>query len=920
MDGTESQEPLSVEEKFSQCSSRTHRLPSATVLRNSSSQQALDRIIHLAMRTVKTPLVELVLRESPQSFVKRTARQAGPFSQEPPQSLYLRLMEPDSPQVLEEEGISILAVPVHGSAGQLFGVLAAFDDAPRSWESGQITNLQELAALAASEIETRARLLETEALVERANHFINVAPIFSYIFDITTQSTIFISRGYDTDEGYSLEEVLERGNSFLPETLHPEDYQKLPENLARIQKLADGEISVEEFRLLHPDGSWRWFLSRARVFARDAEGRVTQIIGCSLDITDRKRTEQALKESEERLELLVNAAELGTWEWNVQTNEIRYNRQWAEMLDYRIEEIVPQFDTWYRLVHPDDIDNVMAAIDAHLKGQTPHFTGEHRLRSANGTWKWILTSGKVIKRNADGKPLWAAGIHIDITSRKEAEAAVHAADRRLARILESMIEACSSVDSSWRYTYVNPQWKAFFKLKGDSVIGRSIWDCNPELLGTPMEEAYRKAMETREPVRCELLSPTLHRWLEIRIFPLGDGSLSTFVLDIHERKTAENVMLQHAQRKDDFLAMLGHELRNPLAAIRHALDIGSLSDDLDTTRWVQGVVGRQASHLSRLVDDLLDVARIARGKVKLRKERVDMATVLDRAVEATLPLVIERNHKLKLSYEHGENWVDGDPSRLEQVIANLLTNSVKYTQPGGRILLEAKRIPAPDGRGEVVINVSDTGDGIMPDKIDRLFEPFLQGERSLARSEGGLGLGLTIVKEFTEMHGGRVTAQSEGIGKGSVFTVYLPCVPPPTHPEPVEMPSTLADIPPRRILVVDDHPDVVQGLTRLLKRQGHAVEMASDGVTACEKAVSFKPDIILLDIGLPGRDGYKVVQDLRKDPHCSKTLMIALTGYGQDEDRQRALQAGFDDHFVKPLNFERLKQIIQNAPDLNKPA
>ncbi len=892
-----------------------------TVLQNPESKEVLDRILQLAMRTLEAPLVELVILESREVCIRRSVQQAKPPLQKPSHSLYLQLIAAGSLQILEEAGLSILAAPVCDTNGRPIGMLAAIDRAPRPWTSVHTATLNDLAALVTAEINTRSQLQEAQSLVQRANHFINVSPIISYIFDIAKRRTIFLSKGTGSLSGYAMEQILAGDDALLKEMIHPEDYRQLPARIARFQQLQDGEIAVTEFRIRRKDNEWRWYLSRATVFSRDDSGKVEQIIGCALDITDRKLTEQALKESEERLELLVNAAELGTWEWNIETGEIIYNETWATMLDYRPEEIVPHFNTWYQLVHPEDIDGVMAAVHAHLEGHTPQFTSEHRLRAAGGTWKWILTSGKVIKRDAQGKPLHAAGIHLDITSRKEAEAAVHAADRKLARILESMIEACSSVDSQWRYTYVNPQWKTFFRLQNsETVIGRSLWECNPELLGTPMEELYRHAMETREPARREVFSPTLHRWMEIRIFPLADGSLSTFILDIHERKTAESVMRQHAQRKDDFLAMLGHELRNPLAAIRHALDIGNLSDDIDTTRWVQGVVGRQASHLSRLVDDLLDVARIARGKVKLRKETVDIATVLDRAVEATLPLVIERNHKLKLIYDHGKYWVNGDPSRLEQVIANLLTNSVKYTQTGGRITLETAYQPTPDGNGEVVISVTDTGEGIQPEKIETLFEPFLQGERSLARSEGGLGLGLTIVKEFTEMHGGRVTAHSDGLGRGSVFTVYLPCVPSPSGTKPPENESTAAagKVAPRRILVVDDHPDVVEGLTRLLKRQGHIVEMATDGFTACEKAVTFRPELILLDIGLPGRDGYEVVQDLRKDPRCSKAFMVALTGYGQEEDRLRALQAGFDEHLVKPVSFERLRQIINDTPGLGE--
>lgn len=822
----------------------------------------------------------------------------------------------DNPAVQELGVIAYLGVPIHAPGGEAIATLCVVDSQPRHWTEEDVESMEDLAASIATEVALRWQLEESHRISERFHHLINASPAALYVFDIVEKRIIFSSGKDEAWVGRTLGRIPWRDTSSVLESVHPDDRQRISAYIERLYHLADGETASFEYRLLQPDGTSCWILSRDMVLRRDEAGAVREVIGSAIDITDRKHAEEALRQSEERLDLAISGAALGTWDWNIRTGKVIYNRRWAEMLGYELEEIRPHFSEWETRVHPEDRPNVLAAIDVHAKGLAPFFAVEHRLRAKDGSWKWILTSGKSFDLDAEGRPQRAAGIHLDITDRKNAEAASQAADRKLARILESMDEACCALDADWRFTFINPRCQALFGWREEEVIGRTLWEVLPHLVGTEVEESYRKAMTERVPFRYEILSSIMHRWLQVRSFPAADGGLSIFILDVHERKLAEEVLRETDRRKDEFIAMLGHELRNPLAAIRHALGLCSVDESPEVFHWAKAVVDRQSTHLARLVDDLLDVSRITRGKVELRKHRLDVATVLDQTLEEMRPLIAQRRHELTVSYEHGVLWIDGDAARLGQIFSNLLSNAAKYTPPGGHIRLEARCEPLCGDiqKQDVVISVHDNGAGIAPGKLPQMFELFVQGERSLARSEGGLGLGLTIVKNITEMHGGYVSAQSEGLGQGSTFTVHLPAAAAPAPAQVPRIPSGSHRSIPHRVLVVDDMTDTAQCLAKLLRKQGHTVEVAHDGPQACEQAHTFAPEVVLLDIGMPGMDGYEVARQLRHDQACADSFLVALTGYGQEEDRRRALDAGFNEHLVKPVNIERIQQLVERAP------
>jgi PAS domain S-box-containing protein len=387
-----------------------------------------------------------------------------------------------------------------------------------------------------------------------------------------------------------------------------------------------------------------------------------------------------------------------------------------------------------------------------------------------------------------------------------------------------------------------------------------------------------------------------------------DGTLRGYakiMRDITARKQAETELAEANRRKDEFLATLAHELRNPLAPVLNGIHLLRLEQTVSPNgQQAIGMIERQTKQLARLVDDLLDVSRITKGKVTLRKERVELHTVVNHAVETVRPLVDSRKHQLSVSLPSESIWLDADPARLQQVVGNLLNNAAKYTEPGGYIRLTGER----EG-SEVIIRVRDTGIGILSEMLPRIFETFVQGDRAGERAQGGLGIGLTLAKSLVEMHGGKIEARSPGVGKGSEFVVRLPVVP---EVQPLALATVEkregAKAHPLRLLIVDDNQDTVASLAMLLQLYGHDVMTADSGPAGLEAALANERDVIMLDIGLPSIDGYEVAKRIRA--HTAKPVLIAMTGYGQPEDRQKSKEAGFDYHLTKPVDPDRLQDLL----------
>jgi len=382
--------------------------------------------------------------------------------------------------------------------------------------------------------------------------------------------------------------------------------------------------------------------------------------------------------------------------------------------------------------------------------------------------------------------------------------------------------------------------------------------------------------------------------------------------EVAERRAAERALREADRRKDAFFATLAHELRNPLAPLASATEIlsrtGDTPEEEARRERARRVIERQVAHMVRLIDDLLDLSRITHGKLELRRERVALAAVIESALETAGPLLVRRHQQFELRLPEAPMFLHADPMRLAQVVANLVSNAAKYTDPGGRILLEAVR----DG-GDVVVSVVDSGIGIPAVHLAHVFTMFGQGHRAHEPVYGGLGIGLALARSLAELHGGSLTAASEGEGKGSTFTLRIACTAEDSAAPSVTQASPGVRPPPRRILVVDDNVDAALTLAELLALEGHETHVAHDGPAAVDAARRLSPDVAILDIGLPGFDGFEVARRLRADPALREVLLVALSGWVQPDDRARSREAGFDHHLAKPIQLRSLESVLLEA-------
>jgi len=498
------------------------------------------------------------------------------------------------------------------------------------------------------------------------------------------------------------------------------------------------------------------------------------------------------------------------------------------------------------------------------------------------------------------------------------------------------------------------RYRRLFEAAKDGILildpdTRQITDANPfiaELLGYTREEMIGKEFFEIGLLKDEKASQAAFRELRKKHFirydnlPLeskkgqrrevevvanlyeedGHSVIQANIRDITERSRLERQTHEQAEalaelhhRKDEFLAMLSHELRNPLSAIFNALHILRLEDtENPIQRKAKIVLERQVGQLAHLIDDLLDVSRVITGRIQLHRERLEMRGIVERALESVRSLIEQRKHQLSVSLPAEPIWLQGDSTRLEQIVVNLLNNAAKYTDEGGQIWITVEQ-----ERGEVVLRVWDTGVGIAPELMPRIFDLFTQAERTLDRSQGGLGIGLSLVEKLVELHGGTVEAHSAGFGQGSEFIVRLPALS--SAAEPIIARTETAKQPAQtsRVLVVDDNMDAADMLVMMLQMFGHEVQAAYTGQTALETAVEYRPDVVLLDIGLPDMNGYEVARRLRQQPQTKDVRLIAMTGYGQDSDRQRSEEAGCEYHLVKPVDPQKLQDLL--AIRVNQP-
>ena len=504
--------------------------------------------------------------------------------------------------------------------------------------------------------------------------------------------------------------------------------------------------------------------------------------------------------------------------------------------------------------------------------------------------------------------------------RARAEELVKQRDRRFQSVLEasgvpfliwSPVRDEAGRIFDFRFRYVNTAAAQVMRIDAREHIDKRVLEVLPRAWDdTGRLEMYIEALDRNEVLQVERQSAidANHAWFHIVASPL-DGDLAVWFADITQRKAQERELVEADRRKDEFLATLAHELRNPLAPIRQAASIASNPKATEAQRrWSNNVIERQVQHMSLLLDDLLDVSRITHGTLQLRRQQTDLQSVVSAAVETARPLIDERQHRLEVDVP-ATLHVYGDPLRLAQVLSNLLTNAAKYTNPRGVIRLVATEVD-----GQLRVSVEDSGIGISAEDLPRVFGMFAQVRSAQEHAAGGLGIGLALAKGIVDLHGGRIEATSGGPGKGSRFTVYLPGA----SRSAVTTPATRVVLngyaTHRRILLADDNRDAAESLAIILRLEGHEVELAHDGAMALESFVLKRHDVALLDIGMPKVNGYEVAKEIRAKPGGDEVLLIAITGWAQDTDRARSRAAGFDHHLTKPVEPGTLIELLAPRP------
>jgi PAS domain S-box-containing protein len=732
-----------------------------------------------------------------------------------------------------------------------------------------------------------------------------------------------------------VEQVLGRRVSMSPDIESYKEWLTYEVNNRPVQghesvlaKTLQGEdMPSREILYQRGDGKKSWIRVRGATI-RDANGVIVGGVDLITDIGAEKTAREALRINQERLILAQKAARLGSFEWNIQTNEVIWSEETEAIYGLSPGSFSGGYEAWAKCVHPEDRPGAEDAVRRAIAEGQPYNT-EFRVIWPDGSVHWLQTRGKVFFDDA-GRPLRLIGVDIDITDRKRAEEELRTSERRL----EIALEAAEL--GSW---FVDQRSNTM----SFSATAKTILGCAPDEPLTTKDlieiihpddrervlRIIRQALRDHEAYEVEhrVIWPdgSVH-WVLARACGAygADGQLlyvDGVTLDLTERKHLEESLRRQTEalreadhRKDDFLATLSHELRNPLAPLRNAVQILALrGDDPKVVAQTNELLDRQVQQMSRIVDDLLEVSRIRRGKISLQKAPVDLADVVATAVEISRPLIEAHLHTLTVSLPDRPMRVEGDAARLAQVLSNLLNNAAKYTEDGGRIELIAERT-----REEAVLRVRDNGVGIAPEVLPQVFDMFMQVQTSTDRSQGGLGIGLTLVRRLVEMHGGKIEASSAGLEKGSEFLVRLPALAELASESARKTPeahSTSSAKGPRRMLVVDDNVDSAESMAVLLRLNGHEVRIAYDGHAALEEAHAFRPEVIFLDLDLPKMDGYDVARRLRREPAMKDVTLVAMTGYGQEEHRQRTQEAGFQLHLVKPVDFYKIEELLSSLPN-----
>jgi len=720
--------------------------------------------------------------------------------------------------------------------------------------------------------------------------------------------------------------------------LHPDDRDRHRAAVEGAVERAEGYVS--RFRIVRPDtGAVAWMEEHGH--AVGGPGGAVRLVGIVMDVTARHEAEA----DRDRL-LRQVVAERGQL-----ADVFRQAPAFLAVLRGPSHVVEMANDQYDRLVGHRDI------LGKPIREALPEVVEQGFLGLLDGVYRtgqpFVGTGVRVLLARQPGQPpeeryvdfvyqalrdpvgtvTGVVAVGVDVTDRREAERAVErlaAESERQRRLFDTALSNTTDYnflfDLDGRLVYANKPLLALWGRTAGDALGKTLAELDyPADADAQVSRNMRRVIETGEAVRDETpyTGPTaVTGHFEYIVAPVLDADgrvvqVAGSSRDITARKRMEEELRRLAadlsdadRRKDEFLATLAHELRNPLAPIRNGLQVIKLAGANGTVEQARSMMDRQLTQLVRLVDDLLDISRVTQEKLELRRERVEVRAVIDAAVETSRPLIEQAGHAFAVAVPDEPVFVDGDATRLAQVVSNLLTNSAKYTHRGGRISLTVRR----DG-GAVAVSVADDGIGIPPAMLDKVFVMFTQVDRTLEKTTGGLGIGLSLVKGLVEMHGGTIEARSEGEGRGSEFVVTLPvAVPVAGVPDATSVEAE--DVVPsgRRILVVDDNVDAADSLAQLLEMLGNEVHTANDGEAGVEAAAAYRPDLILMDIGMPKLNGYEAARGIRQQPRGRGVVLVALTGWGQEDDRQKSSDAGFDFHLVKPVEFAALMKLLAALP------
>ena len=757
---------------------------------------------------------------------------------------------------------------------------------------------------------------KSEELWQQREQFrVTLASIGDGVITTDTHANVtFMNPVAEAMTGWSQRDALGRSLEEVFRVVNEETRVPVPNPVKEVLRTGTVVGLAHDTALIRKDGA-ALAIEDSAAPIRDTGGNISGCVMVFHDVTQRRRAERALRANEDRLrdsarrlQLAMSASEMGDWVWDAETNLMSLSLRAAQLFGLPANAPVSR-DQLRALVPPEDGLRTKLEFDRALLERTDYKVDFRILRGGVGPPIWVAARGRGVYAD-HGAVVGMIGMVQDITERRQAEEL----RGRLAAVVESSTDAVISKTLESVITTWNQGAERLFGYKAEEVIGKPITIIIPPDHADE-EPAILERIKSGEPV--EPFQTVRRRKdgtlvnVSLAVSPIRDAhgqiiGASKIARDITAEKLAEGMLRETDRRKDEFLATLAHELRNPLAPIRQATLIAQSPNATEAQkRWSHDVIIRQVHNMALLLDDLLDISRITRGTLALRTQPTDLASVIAAAVETARPLIDAKRHALSVQLPTERVEFAADPMRLAQVLSNLLTNAAKYTDPDGRIGLAASCV------GDVVtISVTDTGIGIPADAMGNLFGMFSQVKSGKDRSEGGLGIGLALAKGLVELHGGTIEARSAGTERGSEFIIKLPRraqrvsqATPQTRPGPERALR-------RRVLIADDNRDAAESLAMLLQMEGHEVTVVHDGreaVTAFEKV---RPDAALLDIGMPGLNGYEIARLIRRAPHGRDVTLIAVTGWGQESDKARATDAGFNHHFTKPVEPDAITALL----------